>query len=474
MSGYSSSDERPAIEAVAAFLRDVPEIVTPQIRHAASRILLNGLRASLAASGEPILEKMRQTKASRAQGVESGCGVLFSGCQLPLEDAALCNQQQWLYFLLDDMEPRSGIHPGGPAITAALAVAEQSQHEGRAVSGQQLLNAVVAGIELQVAVALAGAPEMLLERGFAPLSALSPLGAAAAACVVDDVAEPVAAHAIGMAAMSGIGMWEMGGSSSAGFLTALGMRSGLAAWHAAQVGFEGPKGAIDGKFGAFRAYTGKPVDVIRRELETLGSTWSTPGILFQPYSGDTFTQAPLVALKALRDSVPEPGQLGPVAKIDVYVSERTANGVAHKTARHAKVPDELAFNSDPKSRLAAAWLQANYSFDQGFAQLIGDSTIEDLRSKVDFISDPEIAEISSARVEISFADGKQLRSETISFPGSADNPMSDRDLEDAFREVADHKLTTSRCDRIINGIWALEDSDDISSLLADIMASTDG
>ncbi len=471
MSDVASNDGQAAIDILAGFLRDVASSVTPDVRHSAARIVLNGLRAALAASGEPLLDRMRLEKAASGGGV--GAGILFTDTRLSAEDAALCNQQAWLYFLLDDVEPRSGIHPGGPAITAALALAEQSGRGGKAVSGQQFLNAVVAGIEVQVAIALASAPEMLLERGFAPLSALSPIGAASAACVLDDTPAHEARHAVGMAAMSGIGMWEMGGSSSAGFLTALGVRSGLASWQAAKVGFEAPRGAIDGKFGSFRAYTGKAPEVIREHLQSLGTAWATSDILFQPYSGDTFTQAPLVALKSLRDALDEGIDRPAIEKIIVHVSARTAAGVAHKSARHAKIPDALAFNSDPKSRMAAGWLYDIYSFEQGWDHLIGDAEIEGLRERVEFREDPAIEPISSARVELHFADGRSEQTETVSFPGSAENPMSDQQVEDAFRAAARGKLSDGRCDRIIDAIWGLETDSDMSGLFKEVSAAPD-
>jgi 2-methylcitrate dehydratase PrpD len=276
-----------------------------------------------------------------------------------------------------------------------------------------------------------------------------------------------------MAAMSGIGMWEMGGSSSAGFLTALGMRSGLASWQAAKAGFEAPKGAIDGKFGSFRAYTGKAPEVIREQLLSLGDAWATSDILFQPYSGDTFTQAPLVALKSLRDALGDRVDRSAIDKIVVHVSARTAAGVAHKSARHTKIPDALAFNSDPKSRVAAGWLHGIYSFDQGWDHLIGDAEIEDLRERVEFCEESAIEPISSARVELHFGDGSREKTETISFPGSAENPMSDEQLEEAFRAMAYGKLSDRRCDHIIDEIWELEASSDMAGLFAEISAAID-
>jgi hypothetical protein len=95
--------------------------------------------------------------------------------------------------------------------------------------------------------------------------------------------------------------------------------------------------------------------------------------------------------------------------------------------------------------MAAGWLHGIYSFDQGWDHLIGDTEVEDLRERVEFVEDPAIEPISSARVELHFADGRHEDTDTISFPGSAENPMSDQQVEDAFRMVARGNLSDTRC-----------------------------
>ena len=449
-----------AAEQISAFLAR-PEATTPDAAIASAQlILLNGLRASLAARDEPLARRLisSQPVEKRTSG---GASILLSGLRADHDHAALCNQFMWTMLLLDDLEMTSGMHPGGPAAIGALATA--TEHP---VSGRGLLAAIVAGIEVQIAVALAGAPEMLQERGFAPLSVLAPLGAAAAGAVVAGASPGESAHAVGMAAMSGGGMWEMGGTSSATFLTARGTCSGLAALRAAACGVEAPPRAIDGPFGAFHAYSGKSVEVLMDRLATLGTEWRTTKVMVQPYSGDTFSQAALEAVARIRSK----GAIATdaIQSVTVLTDERTAIGVARKVARHSTIGDALALNSDPPSRVAVALLGGSYSWDQTFPDLAHDPKVADLRKRIRFVHDSSIADMLSAIVEVRLTDGEVRRARIDRFTGSTGNPQTYEGMSAWFHEVADARIGADRARRVVELIAALPEASSATKLLSEL------
>ena len=261
-----------------------------------------------------------------------------------MEEAARCNALLWTLLLLDDMDLESGIHPGAPAASAALAVAEE-----HSATGRDVLVAIVAGVELEAAVARAAAPEMLNEHGFAPLTVVAPLGAVASALVLQRADIGVSQNAVGIAGMSGIGMWEMGGTASSLYIAGTATAMGVAAVRAARAGFDAPPRAIDGDFGAFRAYCGKDVAVLHEHLDGLGHEWVTESVIFQPFSGDTYSQAPLEALRLLRSRLPGRTDPAQIESIRVGVDARTAVGIARKHSRYPTVGTPLQLNSDPQS-----------------------------------------------------------------------------------------------------------------------------
>ncbi len=450
----------PAARRIAAFLQ-AAEAGAPDVAIAAAQlILLNGLNAALAARDEPLARRLASARPPVAREA-GGAPVLWSGTPVDPDHAAVCNQFLWTLLLMDDVELGSGLHPGGPACIAALARAAD-----RPVSGRRLLAAIVAGIEVQIAVALAGAPEMLQQRGFAPLSVLAPLGAAAAGCVVDPLPGDETAHALGIAAMSGAGMWEMGGTSSATYLTARGAASGLAAIQAAACGIEAPERALDGPFGAYHAYTGKPLQTLLDQLATLGSVWRTPQVIVQPYSGDTYSQAPLEAVA--RILAQGPIAPGAIEAVTVLAAERAAVGVMRKAARHAVPPNALAFNSDPPARVAAALLRGCYSWDASFADLTRDPDVAALRARTRFVADPSFTDIAGAAVEVRLVGGEVRRARIDGFTGSAANPQSFEGLSALFLRDAGERIGADRAQRVVDLVAALPAAPDVTALLAEL------
>ena len=73
---------------------------------------------------------------------------------------------------------------------------------------------------------------------------------------------------------------------------------------------------------------------------------------------------------------------------------------------------------------------------------------------------------TAAAVEITTADGKVHKVSQPAARGSADNPMSDRDLEDKLRMAAVGAIPGNDITPLIEAIWHLDASEDISGLAA--------
>ncbi len=454
------SDAGPiAATTIVDFLQGVRDQAPPEAIHGAKRILLNGLRASLSGSVESLPARFAESEQQRLAGAHDRTGLLWSDARLPTEEAVAFNAMTWTLLLLDDLDLVSGIHPGGPAASAALP-----QAVARGASGHDLLAAIVAGIELQLAVARAASPEMLQQRGFAPLSVIAPLGSVAAMVSLVQPDAEVARNAVGIAAMSGIGVWEMGGTSSALFLSGSATRMGVAAMRAAALGISAPERALDGDFGAFRAYSGKPLDVLTAQLSTLGTSWQTTTVALQPYSGDTYSQAPLEAVLAIKKGLAAHQADRAVKSIVVEVEERVAVGVARKYARHPHVETALLLNSDPQSRVAIAWLHDDYSYSPAFAGFVNDASVAALRERVQFRASPRMTDMTVGAVDVEFEDGTHESAEIAGFRGSPRKPLPDDDLSALFEATAAPLLAPDRIRRILDMVWNIEDDGAVTAL----------
>jgi len=432
----------------------------PEVLRHAQRILLSGLRSTLAASDTEIVSSVVRSERDRLGGAATGSSVLWSDARLPADEAAATNALAWSLLLLDDIEPLSGIHPGGAACAAALAVAERD-----GVSGPDLLAAIAVGIEVQVVMARGMVPELLLDRGFAPLSVVTPLGAAATAVALGQVPEAAAPSAIGMAAMSGIGVWEMGGTGSAVGMVGSAVKLGLGVARLAGASLDAPPRAIEGDSGAFRAYCGKDPAELMANLARLGEDWTIGELWYTPFSGDTYSQAPLEAMAELRRRADAEGEPGEVERITVLVAERVRRGVERKHARFPEITTTWQLNSDPPSRVAAAWLRRVFSYGPGFTELVGDADVRALRDRAEFVADDAHPAMDGATVQIDFAGGTSWCQPVPAYRGSQIEPASDDDLTQWFTTTAGPLLSAERIERTLDALWSLDRAESVGSLI---------
>jgi 2-methylcitrate dehydratase len=70
-----------------------------------------------------------------------------------------------------------------------------------------------------------------------------------------------------------------------------------------------------------------------------------------------------------------------------------------------------------------------------------------------------------ARVHIRLRSGAELEDTTIHFPGHPRNPVSDADLADKFRSLAEPVLGADRAAAVIEAVAALETVPDVAELV---------
>ena len=88
-----------------------------------------------------------------------------------------------------------------------------------------------------------------------------------------------------------------------------------------------------------------------------------------------------------------------------------------------------------------------------------------MRGKVEVTRDENFATVAAA-VEIATADGKMHKLSQTAARGSDANPMSDRDLEEKLRDAAAGWNPRHDVAPLIDAIWEVDKSEDISELAA--------
>jgi 2-methylcitrate dehydratase PrpD len=115
--------------------------------------------------------------------------------------------------------------------------------------------------------------------------------------------------------------------------------------------------------------------------------------------------------------------------------------------------------------VAAALITGQAGVAQFTDACVNDPAVLALRGRVEVVRDESYA-TTAAVVVITTADGKIHKLSQPAARGSAANPMSDKELEEKLRLAAADAIPRNDISPLIDGIWALDKSRDISKLAA--------
>jgi len=96
---------------------------------------------------------------------------------------------------------------------------------------------------------------------------------------------------------------------------------------------------------------------------------------------------------------------------------------------------------------------------------VNDPAIADLRRRFEVIADPALSTIA-AKMEIHTRDGRRHAVATEAARGSTANPLKDHEIEQKLRDEARSWSPKHDVQRLIDAVWTLERSTDVSALSA--------
>jgi 2-methylcitrate dehydratase PrpD len=443
--------ERFAAWALELDLDDVP----PAVVDAAKLHVLDVLGCGLAAHGLGIATEGRSAMAEL--GGEAEASVIGLDGGLPGANAAFANAMLCHGLDFDDTHSDSVSHVSTVVVPAALAAAE-----ARGSSGREVLTAIVAGNEVVTRVGMA-TPGAFHERGFHPTAICGIFGAAAAVARLRELSPADAASALGIAGSMASGLFAYLDDATATkpIHPAWAAHGALVATRLAELGAEGPPGVLEGRFGVFHAFVGTRVD-LEPQLADLGERWETPRIAFKPYPACHFIHGSLGATGSLLDgldpdeiedvvvTVPEPGVS--------LVLEPVASKVAPRTDYEGKF--SLQYST------AAMLVHGRVGLATYSPEALSDARVLDLAGKVRYET-KEYASYPAAfpgGVRILLRDGRTLEADVPHQLGGPENPMSEAQVRDKFRENA--SLAGGGFERLEETVLALEEASDVRGLLA--------
>src|SRR5262245_20560284 len=220
----------------------------------------------LAGAPETAAKIIRQTVLAEGRG---DCSVLGTAERTGASDAALANGVAAHAHDYDDMCFVSLAHPSCALVPSILAVGEL---EG--ASGAALLDAYIAGFEVECRLGLVMNPRHYHDRGWHCTSSIGTLGAATAVARLLKLDAPTTVHALGIAASLACGLKENIGSMVKPLHAGMAARNGVMAARLAQAGFIASERSLDGEQGYLVAMDSqKPPSALADATADLGSRW---------------------------------------------------------------------------------------------------------------------------------------------------------------------------------------------------------
>ena len=434
--------ESLAQNIVATRWEDIPS----PVRHQAKRSLMNFFAVALAGCRtEPVemaLGSLREFSGGK-QATLVGRSERIDALSAAFLNAAGANVHDFC-----DTHVRTVIHPTAPVVPALLAFAEL-----RKVSGPDLLLALILGNEVQARIGLAISPSHY-GRGWHITSTCGVFGAAAGSGKLATLDARQMVSALGIAATQSAGLCECLGTAAKSVSVGNAARNGLWSALLAEKGFDGPPEPLAGVQGFYHALAETPD--LSAITDGWGESWQIMATSYKPYPCGFVIHPVLDCVLDWRRDNPTAVVTRVAVRGNPLLSVRTDRPDI-STGRESQVSVQHA--------VAAALVTGKAGLDQFNDVCARDPDVRVLRSKVEVLRDDSLS-TTAAAVEIITADGKTHKLSQTAARGSDANPLADHDLEGKLRTAAAgwdprHDITP-----LIDAIWALDQSADVTKLVA--------
>ena len=394
---------------------------------------------------------------TRARHVPGTAHVTVAGDEMSAGDAAFVNATFGHGFEYDDAHRASSSHPGSCVVPAALAVGEEI-----GASVQDVLLGIIAGYEVYTRIGVLTAPD-LLERGFHPHALLSTFGAAAVVAKMRgfDLEQTLHALSIAMSHSAGTTEYTSSGGSVKRAHAGIGTRGGIRAAEMAEAGITGPRAFLTGSKGFFPCFVGREIApdtaaVVARFDDR--EDFEITRVWIKPYCCCGVNHAYIDGARQLADKIDpeqvESIELGIQSGGDVVVGNRNAN------AFHPRSIENLQYSLPFQFSLALLARGNGYTTHRGYldGQLdLGEgSEPARLASRLHITPRPDLDTAYRGRwvadIAVTLRDGSRESLFVDNPLGTAENPMSQADLDAKFRDLTVAVLGEQRSAELLAAI----------------------
>jgi 2-methylcitrate dehydratase PrpD len=389
----------------------------------------------------------------RQLGTSTTSTLIGSAERSSLLGAALTNGYLTTGITACDVYGPAHFHVTPEVIPAALGVAE-SVH----ATGEQLVTAIAAGLEVACRVARSLDNLEFRRRGWHAPGVVGPIGAAAAAAKLLQLDAAGTRRALALAFSQSSGTFASWPTIAVKFHQARGAGSGVIAALLAREGLEAakePLAANDG--GLYASYGPGNADNV---VEEIGGQWELLNISVRLWPGATPIQALLTAL--LDDPGPALPSAEEIESVTIRVAPRTYeshSALAHPTSTFEAL---LSFHF-----VCAAVLDTGYFW----TDLVGPGGYDNSRTheiaakKIELVADSSVP-MGGVAVDIIGTDGVELNLRCDAALGTPARPADGRKLHEKFMKGARASLSDVAATQLLEALKCPQQYRDAAELTA--------
>ncbi len=446
--------ERLANYALNLKYEDIPQEAIQE----AKRRIIDSLGCAMGAiDSDPARISRELAKTVSVTG--HGSTVIGTGHRTTPDLAAFANGILFRY--LDFNDTYLSLEPAHPSdnISAILAVAEAQKSQAKDV-----LTAIVLAYEIQCRMCDAAS---IRARGWDHVT-YGPFSTALAAGKLFGFTKEQYVHALGLAgtpnnAMRQTRVGELSHWKGCAFANAA--RNGVFAATLARHGMTGPSEIFEGEMGFFKQVSG-PFELAPMGGENGSRDFMILKTYVKHFPAEYHSQSAIEAALELR---PETGGWENIESITIESFDAAVDIIAGFAEHWRPKSRETADHSMPYV-VSAAFMDGDITLDTFTQERINDPKLVELIQTVKVNRNDEMTagypDGIPNLLRVKLKDGRTLEKK-ISYPlGHAKNPMNDQQIEAKFRPLAERVFDKARVDVILEKLWNIDKTGDISGVLS--------
>ncbi len=432
------------VEKFAAYALDTRARPVPaEALHHAKRAVIDWYAALLPGA---VVAPATLLEKALAEDLDRGNARLPLGRRASTRTAALINGAAAHTVEVDDIFKFGIYHPGAPTISAALPVAQAA-----ASTGEAFLRAVIVGYEISTRIGKAMGRAHY--KYWHNTGTIGCFGAAAAAAELYGLDAKRFAHALATTATFAAALQQAFRMDS--------MSKPMHAGHAAEAGILAAAGAREGVTGSLDVIEGEAGFGIAmsdgpdwdKAVATLGSEFHITQMTFKNHACCGHTFAAIDGAQEVQKKLgAKPSDIARI-KVGSYRAAKEVSGYENPAT-----PAEARFSL--KYVVANALVHGSVRLAAFEPACMDDKVTRDLMKKIDVVIDPELDAAfpgqRAARVAIETTDGRKAEFLQPARKGDPELPLTDRDLEDKFLELAGPVLGDAKAKVLVEKLWRLE------------------